>query len=113
MQKKRHDLLLREMQDCNKALRDFTHDHLVLESIRVSRYKSSKDHEKWEAVQQLAKSLHDVLENSWTCECTERHLAQLLLERSETDTFDVHFSFTSEPLEWRETQIKIEKNPEE
>jgi hypothetical protein len=117
LHEKKHETLLKELHQCNDALRDFTHDAITLEPIRVKRFKAKSDHEKWEIVRKLAKSLHDVLEKNWLCDCADAHLAHLRLERSlepkETDTFAVHFAFASAPTEWLETKIKIERNLKE
>jgi len=78
---------LRQIDKANKDLRDFTHQNVYLEAVRVQR-RSRHLMNDWKVIKAHAASLYRamVLGTSLICQCGKLHLASLRLDaRSRTD----------------------------
>ena len=111
----------------NSILRTLTSQNIELEPLRLHQYRSVSN--RFKAAQKHARSLYRVIENSWQCQCSISHSANVCLDArlvngissktqeqlttsDENVQFDVIFSSDStgiEPLpwSWRETNIRL------
>jgi hypothetical protein len=72
---------LQQIGKANKDLRDFTHQNVYLEAVRVQR-RSKRLANDWKLIRAHAASLYKamVLGTSLKCQCEDRHLASLRLD---------------------------------
>ncbi|OCK75824.1 hypothetical protein K432DRAFT_161307 [Lepidopterella palustris CBS 459.81] len=124
MSKRTIKKLLEELDDCNKELERFTERSEKLEPYRRATKPSLA--KRLQRIQSYAKSLHQVLVQSWSCSCRSSHCTNLQLEqritgyssgfmktRGEADggtCFTVSFSSTCSPWTWQEAEILMQEN---
>ena len=111
----------------NETLATLTSQNIELEPLRIHQRCPVSNHLK--AVQHHARSLYNVIEKSWQCQCSTSHSANLCLDARLVDDvalqtherpinpgedvdFDVVFSSHSTstrplPWSWRETTIRL------
>ncbi|CAD6571137.1 MAG: hypothetical protein ASARMPREDX12_004140 [Alectoria sarmentosa] len=113
LSREEHNLLLEKVDKNNKNLNSLTKDSLDLEPTRLGRRRGGEPFRK---IRDCARSLHNVLQLSWSCACGSPHSADLRLEMRESDaapSFRVLFPHASGPSPsqpdlfiWRETIIR-------